>query len=506
MKECWLPALVKIDNEQISEWILNKFKTNLPKTFTHFDIWKSFKNPQEELDFFEDFLSYESISRHHFWPLIRFTATENRFRSIDNEEFIIEKKERPITYASHQDWYIFSYYSYLLSDAYEKEIINQWLSQSIIAYRSIKDSNWKGLNNIDYAQKAFKTIVENKNSLVIALDISKFFDTLDHSILKSVLINVLEVNALSNDWYRIFRRVTKFSYILKEDLGKYNLIRKSRTWNRKIVNHNKFNLIKEKLKKEWIKLVKENLWWKWIPQWTAISWLLANIYMIEFDKWIKEYSENFWWKYFRYSDDLLLIIPFKEKKDIEGLIIKITQEIPNEINGMLGLEINNKKTEISVFVDKVAIKDKIQIWDIKIQNNIQYLWFTFDWKRILIRNKTLSKFYKKMISNHKRILHLNNISPTKLTPLYKWGKIQYWEYNRKFLYNWRRKARPYKKNNYSWRWELDKEKESHYLWFLSYWYTAHDKFEPFCKKFNLINGIRKQLARHRNKYNKLKKK
>ena len=54
-----------------------------------------------------------------------------------------------------------------------------------IAYRHIdKNPKGTGKSNIDFAAEAFKEIEQRKNCYAVGLDIKKFFDTLDWSILK----------------------------------------------------------------------------------------------------------------------------------------------------------------------------------------------------------------------------------------------------------------------------------------------------------------------------------
>lgn len=75
---------------------------------------------------------------------------------------------------------------------------------------------------------------------------------------------------------------------------------------------------------------------KGIPQGLAISNILANIYMIDFDK--KEYS--FCFKYMRYVDDILVLCPSHLVKDIlENLNFEVAK---------LGLELKDEKTEVGI--------------------------------------------------------------------------------------------------------------------------------------------------------------
>lgn len=499
MKECWLPALVTKSNKTISDWIENVFNVKTSKNFLHFDVAKKFESSQDTTKFFEGFLSKKNIANHNFFPLIRYIISENKVKLEDNEEFFRTTKERPITYASHLDSCIYSYYSFILQGHYEKLLYKHNLDSSILAYRVVENNEWKWKNNIDFAKDTFSDISNLQDCYVIALDVRKFFDTLDHPVLKHNLQKTLGLKKLNDDWYKVFRSLTKFSYIKKETLWKFNLIKK--VWQyKKIVDLDRFNTLRQEGKKKWERIVEENTKNKWIPQWTAISWMLANLYMIEFDIWINDYIKKLWGKYYRYSDDLLLIIPLNKDNTTQKCETLI-KDIHHKIDTQLLLKINDKKTEICLFKEWTATKEPLEIAWVKTQNSIQYLGFDFDGSRVLIRNKTLSNFYKKMIHNIKRLSHLNDLWNDD-KPHYKWDKILTGKLNRKFLYNGKKSWWRYVIDEEVSRWKIDDTSKSYYLWFISYWYTAYDAFEIFCKEFNIKNGIKKQLAGHRNIYKK----
>ena len=56
---------------------------------------------------------------------------------------------------------------------------------------------------------------------ILCFDVTKFFDSLDHSLLKRRLKEVLGVTELSKDWYAVFRTMTKFHYVELEDLRRH---------------------------------------------------------------------------------------------------------------------------------------------------------------------------------------------------------------------------------------------------------------------------------------------
>ncbi len=496
----------------VTNWI-NKKSTDF-KNYIHFDPNKKFKDVQDEKIFFEHLFKWENFKKHKFWPFIRNNIIEEKFVLYNEQKFVEEEaikeyvydenhiywkkiKNRPITYPSHLDYQIYSYYSYLLGLKYEEFLNNNFLWENIIAYKKKKknefNNNWK--NNIDFAKDAFEDVFNYKNVIVFSFDIKSFFDTINHKILKDELIYILWWNNLQDDWYRIYKNITKFAYINLDDIKKYNLITK--LWKfQKIIDIKRFNELKSKY--NLINVNKD----KWIPQWSPISWMLANVYMNKFDLKIKDYLKKINWKYYRYSDDILLIIPYNSDNYID-FITEINNYVKKIINIDLELDINDKKTEINIFLNWQISKNYVYN---SIDNNFyekkitewswfQYLWFIFDWKKILIRNKTLSNYYKKMIQNLKRLYHLkDNLDNIKT------NKILLWKFNRKYIYNWIDYWFQYKKENSNW--VLDKESKSYFLWFLWYWFNSYKIFNNFCKKNNIKNWIKKQLSSHKKIYEK----
>ena len=439
----------------------------------------------------------------------------SNYEYCENHFYWEKEKIRPITYASHLESSIYSYYSFLLWKKYESFLINNELETSIIAYRKVPGVCWIWKNNIHFAMDAFENIINIWNCVIFAFDISWFFDNLDHNNLKNELINILWWTILENDWYKIFKNITKYSYINKKDINDNNLIENIWKYHKQI-DINRFNKIKRDFDKLWKIIIKTNSEHKWIPQWTPISWMLANIYMSQFDIIIKKYIDTLNWKYYRYSDDILLIIPRDKNEDYLCCIKQISDFVLNIIHDKLKLNINNKKTEISIFEDWRILKNVIydyknEKFSYKIEKYIgwfQYLWFIFDWEKVLIRNKTLSNYYKKLIQNLKRLSHLKDKDKktwsiktnNDWTPRLKTWRILLGEFNRKYLYNWKIIWNKYVKNAN--KWVIDNKNKWYYLWFLSYWYNAHSIFNNFCIKYNVNNWIKWQLLGHRKIYNK----
>jgi RNA-directed DNA polymerase len=104
--------------------------------------------------------------------------------------------------------------------------------------------------------------------------------------------------------------------------------------------------------------------------------------MLDFDAKMKVTLEEQGGYYFRYCDDMLFITKTELRDSVEKFAL-------NEIQ-QLTLEINTKKTEIRDFYrygGQLRCKDK---------KSLQYLGFTYDGERKLIRSAALAKFSNRM--------------------------------------------------------------------------------------------------------------
>ncbi|MDA0240838.1 MAG: hypothetical protein O3A84_12540, partial [Proteobacteria bacterium] len=98
--------------------------------------------------------------------------------------------------------------------AYEAYIAPHRWQNAVIGYRS-------GLgNNIHMAKNAFNEIRKRNECVAIAIDISDFFGSIDHSILINNLKLVLGSNRLTNDWFSVIKSMTKYSWVESEELDK----------------------------------------------------------------------------------------------------------------------------------------------------------------------------------------------------------------------------------------------------------------------------------------------
>ena len=397
-----------INKDVIRKWL--EFWNKKNRKYIHFDVPINLENKinwQRPQDFFEHFLSAESVKRRAFWPFIHFVKKERKYKK--NEKKVKDRhitKSREIYYASHLDSFIFSYYSFVLWEQYW-EILKQYkLSENVLAYRKI---NWK--NSINFAKIVFEDIVYFQNCFVYAFDISSFFDKLDWVNLTNSVKKILWSSNFTDDWKHILKNITQYTYINKKDIEKNWLYDKvARKISTKSFHQLRKSFANKKTDTNRVLYKNEKTW---IAQGTPISWMLANIYMLGFDLVIRDYVERLWGRYYRYSDDILVIIPHKNELSSGCFRQDIKDEILKQIaSEWIKLQIQSKKTEIFDFRDwKLCCSFHIKEWEEnfcsdKIPKPVQYLWFTFDGEKILIRNKTLAKNNFRMIESLKKLSRL----------------------------------------------------------------------------------------------------
>lgn len=333
--------------------------------YLHFDTPVSLSKAQSIV------MSAHRVSSHSFYPFIDYEIESFKFAKNAVGSPLKKTKVRPIAYASHIDSHIYAYYARILSKAYEARIESIGLEDNVLAFRSL------GKSNIEFANTAFEDIKARGKCSVVALDISGFFDNLDHQILKQAWINLLNQPSLPKDHYNVFKSLTRFSRVNRDKLYRKMNISISNPKN------NRFRVCDAKTFRNNIRgggLIEVNKEKFGIPQGSPISALLSNIYMLEFDQWAKHVMEEQGGSYYRYCDDMLFITTDEHRDNIE----RFSQ---NEIE-KLKLKINTRKTEVRDF----WISSGIQTCE----KPIQYLGFIFDGQKKLLRSAALARFSNRM--------------------------------------------------------------------------------------------------------------
>jgi len=316
-----------------------------------------------------------TVATHSFLPFITFTSTTIKVHK-DKITKVITKtpKERPIAYSSHIDSHIYSYYSEILNYLYEEQLRIHNITKNVLAFRTLSKSN------IEFANEAFQEIKLRGDCSAVALDLSKFFDTLDHSFLKDAWCRLLAADKLPRDHYAVFKAITKYSKVDKEKVYDLMSIPKNNAKHAKKTKKQicSFTDFRDKVRKS--NLIIPNKANFGIPQGSPISALLSNIYMLNFDIEMNQYVSSLGGEYFRYCDDMLFIVPSHEKNNVAGEAEKRLIK--------LKVSLNIKKTEIREF--------KVTPTKIKCDKPLQYLGFIFDGENIFLRSSSLSRYSDRM--------------------------------------------------------------------------------------------------------------
>lgn len=316
--------------------------------------------------------SPSKIGRHAFWPLIDYQIQSIKITKDESGKLTRKIKDRPIAYAAHLDSHIYAYYARLLERPYEEAIKQANIDSCVLAFRQL------GKSNIEFARDAFQTISHAAPVGVVAVDISGFFDNLNHHILKQQWANLLDQRVLPEDHYAVFRSLTRYSKVNRDDLYKALGVSKQnpKRDRTRVCDPGAFrSIVREG------GLIKKNPHRFGIPQGTPISALLSNIYMFDFDREMNEIVSEAGGFYYRYCDDMLFIIPEEFVAGVEKTVAKHIEK--------LKLSINPDKTEIRLFT-------RHSDGSVTANKPLQYLGFLFDGRRIFIRSAAFARHSQRM--------------------------------------------------------------------------------------------------------------
>jgi hypothetical protein len=385
-----------------------KLKQSDLKRYPHFD--KDLK-PAEIMAIVTDPLR---VAQNKFFPLLQYKKKWQPFRGKSaSSKPQPDPKDRPIRYAARRDAYIFTYYRHLLSEPYEAEIERLGISHCPVAYRRIpaKIGERGGKCNIHFAGEAFERIRELGNCCAIAVDISKFFESINHERLKSLWCRLLNVERLPDDHFAVFKNITQYHVVEREEAykrlgfyGEKRCTKSGKSINGYLIPYKDVPTQLCTLHDFRQKILGKNGQYKslvqpnekiscGIPQGAAISDLLANLYLIDFDVEMNKLATGLGGTYIRYSDDILLILPISVDK-----AKNIMEEIPACIC-KYGEELIIKPSKSSLV--QYRIDGASQAYELivgKGKNGIEYLGFRYDGKNVYIRDATMSNLYRKVAS------------------------------------------------------------------------------------------------------------
>ena len=347
------------------------------RNYLHFDLPVSHQCAEE--------LACDSgrVARHSFYPFLGFTNVIRRVKEDENGLMVVKKKHREIKIASHRDAAIYSRYSDLLSVAYETELTNLEIGHVVSAFRQLPS----GGTNIDFAGAVFDYINRHRPCVALAFDLEKFFDTLDHDLLKSQWLRLLAVQRLPPDHFAVFKSLTEFSWVEREEAFKaLGISRHNPKANgrRRICEPDKF---RREIRAH--KLIRGNPTpGEGIPQGSPISALLSNIYMLDFDAELNTQIQGLGGLYRRYCDDIMIVVPPEHQLAAEAFVRGAVQTV--------GLTFNISKTDRALFPEGNGQPIQSDQLPSGFSAHIQYLGFTFNGAQRLIRPGSLVRYYGKM--------------------------------------------------------------------------------------------------------------
>lgn len=428
---------MNIEENQIPQWMKTKGYLHVSQSLQISTKWKVYKSKIENPNF---------ISKYAFYPLIHSIIRERKYKKVDktkhsnntnkchnfkNKDKSFEKtaKNRPLHYASHFDALIYGCYASKLNELYEKELKKDSdLHASVNAYRKIPiESTEKGKSTIHFAKEVFDEItgrsLNGSEVCVLTFDIKGFFSSLDHCLLEKKWANLIGKEELPRDHKNVFKSCTNFRYIIKDDLRmiarkngkrsgfdekKLAKIRREKGFKSFFESNEEF---RENIKSGTLRVYKNPFFQQrgdskvqvGIPQGLPISAVLANLYLLDFDKKIidcivKE-RKGF---YRRYSDDIIVVCNINNITEIKIFVENLILES--------NLEISTSKTEQFIFKkdvfntkgDKRLTSIKIVGLEQKVGSPLIYLGFEFRGYNVCIKSTNLAKFYRRLISIVKR--------------------------------------------------------------------------------------------------------
>ena len=353
------------------------------------------------------------VASNKFYPFLHYQEEWQPYRSEDIAK--PDKKSRPIRYGARRDAYIFLYYRRMLSKLYEEQLASLGISDCPIAYRKIQKDHGGGKCNIDFAKDAFEEVNRLGNCVAVALDIKSYFDSIDHAKIKQIWCDLLGVTKLPADHYAVFKNITRYRYVDQKSV--YLRLGYLKTVKRGVNLVAEFTMPYTDIPKKLCSsadfrlkicggdpalpsLIKKNENPFGIPQGAPISDLIANFYLIEFDRVMHSYAVKHGGCYMRYSDDILIIVPGGESDAKEAIKLateKITTQGPQ-------LCINEAKTCVVQFNrhGKGGAMNFRHLKGPHGKNGLEYLGFRFDGRNVYIRESTMSRFYRKVSMAAKR--------------------------------------------------------------------------------------------------------
>lgn len=391
----FLGAIMELTEQELAQW---RLENSHCKKYAHFDnrvslandaVWRYVTDPAR-------------VAKHGFYPFIQKMQRTCKYDKHKPKADSVTKKDRPLCYAAHIDDLIFRYYALRLNKQYNARVLKDGLDDAAIAYRT----NHPGEDNITFAKRAIDFIKDSGDCYVIIGDFKSFFDTLNHSYLKERLCDLLCVKKLPDDYYAVFRNITKFS---TWDFETLICMFNNNDFSAKGIR--KFNERPRVMSPAEFKANKDLIVSNeqcGIPQGSAISGILANIYMLDADKKINDCVKKSGGLYMRYCDDFIVVLPHTSAigySEFYNWIMKYIASLEGD-KTKGGLTLSPDKTKSFHYCDGVLTRcDNDE--NSRKKTLMDYLGFTFDGKEVLIRDRAFTKYYNRMYKKARGVVMMN---------------------------------------------------------------------------------------------------
>ncbi len=340
------------------------------RPYIHFDLPLG---PQNAASYVGD---PDGVSHHPFYPLLSYEILTPHIKKTPGAAQPFERthKARLISYPSHKDGYIFSYYKSKLEAIYEDWVKAKGLAEAVTAFRST------GENNVTLAKKAFDFIKSNPGCLVVVTDVENFFNTINHEELKRIWARFLGVARLPDDHFAVYKAITRYSVVQRHKV--YNLFGIPLSSRLDQVDDPKRLCTPKEFREKVILrgLVECNpglIKGIGIPQGSSLSPLLSNMYMADLDLALNSWMASVGGGYWRYCDDILIVVPSGQ------LRLPILRRLDEELK-RLRLKRSKPKTQ------------RIRSNQLATHKQLQYLGLIFNGSKILIRSSSIHRYHRKL--------------------------------------------------------------------------------------------------------------
>lgn len=364
-----------------------------PKPYPHFSPKIGFQQGNREKrqkakeEFKAKIAHLFKSGKHNFYPLLKYTKYDKQYKKWQDDEGYYylnaqgkyirkaKAKKRPIEFATHIDAQLYAYFAQkVFCPQYERKLKQHPLmNKGVIGYRTIpvklkeateeaketgvntkeKDKKPPNQSNIEMAADFFDEVLalaQTEDCVVLTFDISDFFPSIDHQLLFAAWARLFDADKLDKCHYRIYRAVTQYSYIYRNDLQRH-LHGNQRAMDKQMRHNIEQGVeayfesprhMRAAIRQGQIHIYKNKK--KGIPHGLAISSHLANAYMWNFDQTMCTAVARAGGHYRRYSDDIIMVLPISTKE--ETVLIEEWDTLAKAEIEKLKLKLSSRKSEI----------------------------------------------------------------------------------------------------------------------------------------------------------------